>query len=338
MGAPAQPDVASNVGLLARVIRNDLVDSAHLGHLVVLGAGGETLLQIGDPDQVFLPRSALKPLQVVAMLRAGLQLPPDLVALAASSHSGESAHLDGVWRMLSRAGLSEFYLHNTPALPRNADAARAWRRHGRGPEAITQECSGKHAAMLVTTTTNGWDLGRYLAPNHPVQRAVRDTVVDLTGDDTGLVAVDGCGAPLFAVTLSGLARAYGRIAAAPGTDPKSPLAKVATGMTGHPFMVGGTGRLATGLMSRLPGILAKDGAEGVLAIGLPDGRAIACKVLDGSPRPLAAVVVAALRAIGVRTAPVADLADTPVLGHGKPVGRVIPVFLPAPGPGHRLVP
>jgi L-asparaginase II len=299
-----------NAAVVAHVVRGGVVESAHRGHVVVLAPGGDEVLRAGDPDAVVLARSALKPVQAVAMLRAGLDLDGELLALACASHSGEPAHLDGVRRILAAAGLGEADLRNTPARPL-ADPAGE-------PAPITQNCSGKHAAMLATCVATGWDVPTYVRPDHPLQRAVRTAVAELTGDgDPVHTLVDGCGAPLFSCTPAGLARAYARIAsAAPGT----PGHRVAAAVRAHPWWLGGTDRFVTRLIGGVPGLVAKEGAEGVFAAALPDGGALAVKVVDGSARPVPALVAAALAALGVQVP--ADAGRVDVLGHGAPPGAV----------------
>jgi L-asparaginase II len=306
--------------VLVEVRRGDLVESAHRGHLVVLGADGTPLQRRGEPATTFFPRSALKPVQAVAMLRAGLDLDGELLALACASHSGEPGHLDGVRRILAGAGLTEADLRNTPTPPTDEDAAFAWRVAGNKPASITQNCSGKHAAMLVTCLAAGWSSVDYLDPEHPLQRAIRAEVIRLTGDgDPKHVGVDGCGAPLFSCSVTGLARAFARLAvAAPGT----PEHRVASAIRAHPWWLGGTGRIVTRLLETVPGLIAKDGAEGVFAAALADGRALAFKIVDGSGRPVPVVVVAALQALGSDAPGLVDLGRVEVLGHGEPVGEV----------------
>ncbi len=338
---------------LAAVVRGPLVESVHLGHLVVTDPDGDVVAAVGDPHVRIWPRSSLKPLQAVACLQAGLELgtgdhPDDderaLLALAAASHSGEERHLDGALRLLARAGLGASALRNTPDVPYGVEAAAAWRAAGYGPSSLAQNCSGKHAAMLATCVAAGWDTGSYLDVGHPLQRQVRATVADLGVSAHNLTTVDGCGAPLHSLPLSGLARAFGTIAAAPVRAPGSAEAAVARAMSAHPEMVGGTGRDVTRLMAGVPGLVAKDGAEGVYGAGLPDGRGIALKVADGASRPRAVVLVAVLRALGVDAPVLAELAREPVLGHGRPVGAVVPALpdpLPAPGAAagaHRSLP
>jgi L-asparaginase II len=329
-------DVASAAVPLARVVRGELVESVHTGHLVVLAPDGAVRLALGDPEVTILARSSLKPLQAVGMLRAGLDLDGPHLALACASHDGTPEHLRVVRETLLQAALSETSLANTPDLPLDPEAAFAWRQDGHGPEPVTQNCSGKHAAMLATcvahTDEPGWEPDRYLDAEHPVQVACRAAVEELTGTPAWHVTVDGCGAPLFSTTLVGLARAFARVASAPRTEPGTPLARVADAMSQHPELVGGAARDVTRAMRAVPGLVAKDGADGVYAAALPDGSALAFKITDGSGRPRPAVLAAALRVAGAADVPGVDLAaldalgTTPVLGHGEPVGAVVPAF------------
>ncbi|TWF76709.1 asparaginase [Pseudonocardia hierapolitana] len=309
--------VEDGAEVVAHVVRGGVVESVHRGHLVVLAPDGSVLLRRGEPGRTFFPRSSLKLVQAVAMLRSGLGLDGELLALACASHSGEPDHLAGVRRILAGAGLDEADLKNTPALPLDAEAATAWVVAGNKPARLTQNCSGKHAAMLATCVAAGWDRETYLEPTHPLQRVIRETVAELTGDGPAHVTVDGCGAPLFSCTPTGLARAFARIATAPAGTPEH---RVATAVRAHPWWLGGTGRFPTRLIESAPELIAKDGAEGVFAAALPDGGALAVKIADGSPRPLPPVVTAALESLGV--VGLGDVGKVAVLGHGEPVGEV----------------
>jgi L-asparaginase II len=306
--------------VVAEVVRGDLVESTHHGSVVGIAADGARVLMLGDVDGAIYPRSAVKPLQTVGLLRAGWD-PDDeeQVALACASHSGEDEHLVVVRRILRAAGLDERDLDNTPDLPLEAAASRELLRGGGEPDRLHQNCSGKHAAMLATCVKAGWPVTGYRAPTHPVQLAVRGAVEDLAGERSAHVTVDGCGAPLFSLSLTGLARAFARLATA---EPGTPERRVADAVRRHPHLVGGTGRDVTRLLAGVPGLVAKDGAEGVQAAALPDGRAVAVKIGDGSGRARAAVVVAALERLGVDTDPVAELRTVAVLGHGEPVGQL----------------
>lgn len=334
--AAGATDVGTGAVPLARVVRGDLVESVHAGHLVVLAPDGSVRLALGDPEVTVLARSSLKPLQAVGMLRAGLDLDAPHLALACASHDGTPEHLRVVRESLLTAGLSETALGSTPDLPLDPEAAAAWRADGHGPEPVAQNCSGKHAAMLVTCVAHTgepeWGTERYLEPEHPVQIACRAAVEELTGVPAWHVTVDGCGAPLFSTSLTGLARAFARVAVAPAREPGSPTARVAAAMTAHPDLVGGERRDVTRAMRAVPGLVAKDGADGVYAAALPDGSALAFKVVDGSARPRPAVLAAALLVAGAADVPGVDLAAldalarTAVLGHGEPVGAVVPAF------------
>ncbi|MGW1916191.1 asparaginase [Streptomyces sp. NPDC002076] len=304
---------------VAHLIRGGVVEGIHHGSVVVLGADGRVEFQLGDIEAAFYPRSAVKPLQAVAMLRAGLPLDGELLSLAAASHSGEDRHLAGTRRILELAGLTEDDLRNVPDMPFDPVVRDSWVREGRMPSRLAQNCSGKHAAMLWTAKLNGWSLSDYLDPEHPLQQAIQEIVEDLTGQRVARVTVDGCGAPLFAISLHGLARALARItSAAPGT----PEARVADAMRTHAEMASGSGRDVAALMRAVPGLLAKDGFEGVQVAALPDGRAIAVKIADGANRARIPVAAAALARAGVAPELLTEFAGEPLLGGGEPVGCV----------------
>ncbi|MGJ5749575.1 asparaginase [Streptomyces puniciscabiei] len=304
---------------VAHLIRGGVVEGIHYGSVVVLDADGTVEFQLGDIEAAFYPRSAVKPLQAVAMLRAGLPLDGELLSLAAASHSGEERHLAGTRRILELAGLTEGDLRNVPDMPFDPVVRDSWVREGRLPSRLAQNCSGKHAAMLWTAKLNGWSLQDYLGPEHPLQQAIQEIVEDLTGQRVARVTVDGCGAPLFSISLHGLARALSRItSAAPGT----PEAKVADAMRSHAEMASGSGRDVAALMRAVPGLLAKDGFEGVQVAALPDGRAVAVKIADGANRARVPVAAAALARAGVDPGLLTEFAGEPLLGGGEPVGCV----------------
>jgi L-asparaginase II len=306
----------------AHVVRNGFVESVHRAAVVVTRADRSVELVHGDGAAPMLPRSAMKPLQALAMVRAGLQLPAPLLALACASHSGEDFHLDGVRQILDGAGLTTEDLQNTPDLPLGEASRAAWIRAGREPERLAQNCSGKHAAMLATCRIAGWDTASYRDAGHSLQRAIAAAAAELAGEPVAATVVDGCGAPAMAVSLTGLARAYGALAAAPDGTPEG---VVAAAMRTAPEYVGGTGRDVTALMQGVPGLIAKDGAEAVYAVGLPDGRGIALKVADGGQRARPVILAAALRRIGIDAPVLDELAHAPVLGHGEPVGSIVAV-------------
>jgi L-asparaginase II len=287
--------------------------------VLAVDAAGERVLAIGDVDTPVFPRSCNKPLQAAAMVRAGLDVDAEQLAVVAASHSGTDRHVALVRSILAGAGLSAAALANATGLPVDDAAARALLAAGGGPDRLRHNCSGKHAGMLATCVAAGWPVAGYLAPDHPLQQAIRSTVEDLAGESITAVGVDGCGAPLFALSLAGLVRAFGTLTQAPDGSPEH---RVAAAMRAHPDVVGGPGRSVTLLMRGVPELLAKDGAEGAFAAALPDGRAVAVKIADGATRAAVPVLVAALRALGL-DAPVLDqLATSPVLGGGQPVGEI----------------
>jgi L-asparaginase II len=310
--------------VIAEVVRSGFVEGHHYGSVIAIDEDGTTVLALGDVDSPIFPRSSNKPLQAAGMLHTGLQLDDELLALAASSHSGEAFHLDGVRSILASVGLSSNDLQTPPDLPLDEAARTAWLRAGRKHERVAMNCSGKHAAMLAACVVNDWPTETYLEPAHPLQRALRGTIEELSGEKVGSVGVDGCGAPLFALSLSGLARAFRELVFA---DAMTPEGRVAAAMRAYPRYVGGTGRDVTLLMNGVPGLLVKDGAEGVYAAALPDGRAVALKVDDGAMRARAPVMVAAMRHLGVDAPVLTELQTTTVLGGGRPVGEVRAVLL-----------
>ena len=304
---------------LVEVTRDGLVESIHYGSLIALHKNGSTAVEAGEPDAPMYPRSSLKPLQAVALLKAGLDIPQNLLALTAASHSGAQMHRDGAAEILKLHGLTEAALGNSTDLPYGVAEREEWLRAGNGPTQIAQNCSGKHASMTAVCVINGWPVEGYLHPEHPLQVLVRDTITDLTGEEAAAVSTDGCGTPLFAHSLHGMARAYGRLAAA---DESTDEGKVAHAMRRFPEMVAGEGRDVTALMRAVPGLLAKDGFEGLQLVGLPDGTGVAVKISDGGDRARMPITVEVLRRLGVDGGSLDTLQSPPVLGGGLPVGEL----------------
>lgn len=295
--------------------RSGFDESVHHGALVVLDESGQLSIAVGDPNVEIYPRSSNKPIQADAMLRLGLQLDPSELALACASHDGTPTHVATARRILADADLDEAALANTPDLPLDPDAAAALLTGGGARSPIYMNCSGKHAAMVATCVVNGWPLENYLDVEHPLQVAITERIAQLAGPVVH-IGIDGCGAPAHVVALSGLAKAFRTLAVERGA--------VWSAMTHHPDLVAGERRDATRIMRLVPGLMAKDGAEGVFAAALPDGRAAAVKIADGNARAAGTVLAAGLAAIGVDIDP-ARLGD-PIRGHGEPVGQVRPVI------------
>ena len=307
---------------LVELERGGVVESVHTGHLVVLDADGTIRFQLGDPGQPMFARSSLKPLQAMGILRAGAVLEPDELALATASHSGSPQHLAMVSGMLTAAGLTEDDLACPPDLPAGLAERRRYLAAGLTESRLAMNCSGKHTAMLLACLANGWPLAGYLAPSHPLQQLLAETVTEIADEPIATSAVDGCGAPLFAISLLGLARSFSRIATGEGHH-----RQVAEAMRGYPELVGGEQRAATTLMRLVPGLIAKDGAEGVYAAALPDGGALALKIDDGAMRAADCAAAWSLHHLGVDVGGLDELIAQPVLGGGEPVG----VIRPAPG-------
>jgi len=311
------------------VIRSGFAESRHRGSLVVLGPDGRPVLQAGDDTGPGFPRSANKPLQAAGMARAGLELDGKLLALAAASHSGEAFHVAGVREILAGAGMAEDDLRCPAAFPLDEQAQRQILRAGGDADAVHMNCSGKHAAMLATCAAAGWPADGYLDPGHPLQRELRRTVERLSGERVDEVGVDGCGAPLFALSLTGLALAYRALVRA---EPGSAERRVADCMRAYPDWTSGTNRPERALMEAVPGLLLKSGAEGVVAFALANGAAAAVKIEDGAARALPALVVALLRLPGLGTpdgagaAALDRIATVPVHGGGRAVGHIRPVL------------
>lgn len=298
--------------VLAEVVRSGFVESQHRGHMVLLGADGGIHLSRGNPSLLVYPRSSIKSIQASAMVRAGMKLEPRLLALVAASHSGSEMHQCAAREILALANLDESALQNAKDRPLGEDDRIKW---GSKPgTSLAQNCSGKHSGMLLTSVVNGWPTESYLHPEHPVQVACRAELEVLAEEEVSLVSVDGCGAPLFLISLMGIARAIRNLTIS--TD------SVHHGVIGacrdFPEMVAGEGRLTTRKMREIPGLFLKEGAEGVQIASLPDGRSLAVKVDDGSSRALGVLLVAALESFGV----VSSSESTPIYGGGKVVGSI----------------
>lgn len=311
---------------LAVLERSGFVESRHVGSAVVVAADGSVVTSLGAVDSPIFPRSAVKPFQALAAMQSGVPLRGAQVAIAAGSHTGSLEHMDIVSGMLKAAGLTENHLGCPAAWPSDPEA-RAWLlRTDRGKSRLAMNCSGKHAAFLWACTENGWNTAGYLEPNHPMQRAVRRVLEEYTGQTIRHTGVDGCGAPVMSVTLKGLARAFTTLAKAPSDkSANARAATVATSMLDYPWAVEGHGRPNTVVMEDL-GVLAKLGAEGVLAMATPAGASVAVKMLDGNGRAATLVALTLLAASGALDVPevaaVLGKVVPPIMGGGRPAGSL----------------
>lgn len=330
--------------VLAKVIRSGFTESWHRGSLVVLDTDGSVALSLGVTGEPVFPRSSNKPMQATAMLKCGLALTDArLLALAAASHSGEAFHVEGARQILGIAGLDEGALQCPPDWPLDEQARTELIRGGGEQDRIHMNCSGKHSAMLASCVASGWPTHSYRDPEHPLQQRIKATIEALAGEPVTAIGVDGCGAPLMALTLRGLARSFAAVVLSPAG---SPARRVADAMRAFPAWMSGTRRYEAAMMTAVPGMLMKPGADGVCAFALPDGRAAAVKMDDGAQRAVSPVMAALVRELvtsdyddAVDYEALGDLATPFVYGGGQPVGEIVPI-LPAllacpPGRGRR---
>ncbi|WP_394278247.1 asparaginase [Microbacterium sp.] len=315
---------------LAVVERSGFVESRHSGSAIVLGPDGTVVTALGPIDDPILPRSTLKPLQALASVTAGAALEGAHLAVATASHSGTDRHVSLVTDILTMAGLGEDDLQCPPAWPGDAAARDEMTREVLGPQRVRMNCSGKHAAMLLACSVNGWDTATYLESGHPLQVHTREVIERLTGTKITATAVDGCGAPVHGMTLQALARAIHRIGA---SSERSPFAlhrsagALVRAVREHPWVIQGPG-LPDSIVAERLGVFAKHGAEGVMTMIAPDGTTVALKMLDGSSRASAVTALTLLVRAGALAG--ADVARTlsslplTVTGGGRDVGVIRP--------------
>jgi L-asparaginase II len=306
--------------VLVEVWRSGFLESVHRGSLVVVGPDGAVLSAVGDVERPVLPRSANKPVQATALLAVGwTPRSAEELAIGAGSHSGEDGHRELVAGMLAAVGLSPDDLGCPPALPAHEATRAAWLAAGRAPERLAMNCSGKHAAMLSACVAAGWPTEGYLEREHPVQQAVETRLGEAAGTPVAAVVVDGCGAPQHGLPLTGLARGVLSLVQAPDGSPDR---SVADAMRAQPWFVAGTGRIDTALMEAVPGLLSKEGADGVSVAALPGRGAVALKLDDGGERGRTPALCAGLRYLGVPAEQLAPWSLAPVSGGEGVVGEV----------------
>ncbi len=315
-----------------------MVESRHRGHAVVADADGHVVAAWGDADIPVYPRSAIKPLQALALIETGaanrFAASPEEIALACASHDGATEHTSRVAAWLTRMGLGEADLACGAHAPSNPRAAEDLVRQGRAPSPVHNNCSGKHAGILAVALHLGEPILGYLAPEHPAERRLKAILADMSGVDLARTSggIDGCGIPVYAMPLSGLARAMARLAAPEGLAPARAEAarRVVAAMTGHPRLVSGPGRFDTEAMTQGAGrFVVKGGAEGMHAAAIPGaGLGIAVKIEDGAGRA-SSVVMAALLARFAGT----ELREWREAVLRNVAGREIGLLRPAPALG-----
>ncbi|MBO9040054.1 MULTISPECIES: asparaginase [Curtobacterium] len=302
---------------LAVLERSGFDESRHVGAGVVVDATGAVIDSVGDVTASIYPRSTMKPFQALAVRRAGALFSDEELVLTTASHAGTAAHQALALHMLESFDHVEADLGCPPDMPFDRGTARTMD----GPRRLAMNCSGKHAGMLAACRVNGWDEATYLDIEHPLQQRVRSVVEEYTHETVDLVGTDGCGAPVFPLTLTGLARGFAGVVARADDD----SAALTDAVLAHPWAIDGVGRANTVTIERLQ-VLAKLGAEGVMVMGLPGGAAVAVKVLDGSQRAGTLAALALLERNGLvasdGVAEVLEATGERVLGGGVPVGAV----------------
>ena len=327
---------------LAQLTRNNFVEARHRGRLILLGPDGDVQLALGDIHEPFYLRSAAKPLQAIGSMKAGAPLRGSQVAIACGSHCGTFEQMRAVQDVLTQGStetnpLTPANLALKPTLPSDKQARQAMIQANLAATALAHPCSGKHAAFLWACTaklergdleegSQNWTLHNYLDPAHPLQQVIIEEIEAFTGEPVAAIGVDGCGAPVHAVSLAGAARAYSTLGSAIrnlGADARA--STVATAMVDYPELIQAPGSPDTVLSEELDAIV-KGGAEGVLCIGLRSGASVVVKMSDGSHRAMYVVALRALVAGGYLSAEECErllaLVVRPVTGgyvDGKPV-------------------
>jgi L-asparaginase II len=323
------------VAVLVR--RGARVESEHRVAYAVADSGGRLLGGAGDLDREIFPRSAIKPLQALALVESGagdrFAVSERELALACASHSGEPEHVRLVQGWLARLGLDPSALECGVHPPLHGPSAQRLAAAGRPPERIHNNCSGKHAGMITVARHLGAPIAGYSRPDHPVQRLIADILRDMTGlAALPAPAIDGCGVPTWPVPLGRLATALARFAhpVALPTRRAEACARLQAAIMARPPLVVGTDRACTEIMTLAPQVLVKTGAEGVYAACLPERRlGLVLKVEDGAGRAAVVALLALLRALGAldakAAAALAGRMQPELRNHaGVVVGRVEP--------------
>ena len=284
---------ASDAVVVAELVRDGFTESFHHGVLAVVDQHGSTLLERGNPDAIVYPRSTLKPLQAIAVMETGIELSPLNLTLTTASHCGSAQHREAIRALLKEYGLDESALRCPKDWPLgNAERAQ-YLAEGHETSSLAMNCSGKHAGFLAACTHAGFGTEDYLSFDHPLQQAIVETITRYTCEAPTFTSRDGCGAPLHALGLRGLARGIAKIAAGTSEHEQQLLNAVRD----NAWAIDGEGRDNTVTIETLGGI-AKIGAEGLVVIGTPSGVAVAVKILDGSMRATSLVALAALEQVG----------------------------------------
>ncbi|WP_368184795.1 asparaginase [Aestuariibius sp. HNIBRBA575] len=287
---------------LVELWRGGILESVHRGHAVICDAKGDVIASLGDPNAVIFPRSSCKMIQALPLVESGLTLSDEQLALSCASHQGAAIHTDRVTAWLNELGLAEADLRCGAQVPADKDAKFGLIRAHQEPCQIHNNCSGKHAGFLTLNQHIGGGAD-YVDVDHPLQQMVRDAFEGVTGETSPGFGIDGCSAPNFATSVTGLARAMAQFASAgQRSDARAEAQqRLTAAMMKHPDLVAGETRACTELMRAMNGLAAiKTGAEAVFVAIVPGrGFGIALKVTDGGTRGAEAAIAALLSKIGV---------------------------------------
>ncbi|HEY5901158.1 MAG TPA: asparaginase [Anaerolineales bacterium] len=283
---------------LLELVRGEVIESTHYGHIAVVDAHGRLLASLGDPQTVAFLRSSAKPFQALPFVeRGGVEhfgFAQRELALACASHEGSAAHIETVQSMQRKAGLSEELLQCGVHMPGDPQMFRGFVASGTLPTPNFNNCSGKHTAMLAHAKMRGLPLETYLDRSHPIQQDILAAFAAMCGIQPEAVGlgVDGCSAPNFAVPLYNAALAMARLCDPQGLEAERAKAcrKITAAMAAYPEMVSAPGEFDCELMrAGRSALFTKRGAEGFQILGIspgvlvPDspGVGIAFKVADG---------------------------------------------------------
>ncbi len=327
--------------LMAEITRGDLVESRHLGHVVVVDGNMDVVAWAGDPDTRMFFRSSAKPFQAIPLVASGAAdaycFTPEELALASASHNATERHQAVVSSMLTKAGLHESDLQCGIAPPLDEEEKARVTLGLTQPTLIQCECSGKHAGMLATCRHRGWPTEDYLDPGHPLQQEIRAILALACGvpGDTFDLAIDGCSLPTFGAPIRAFATAYAVLADPDGARWDGPppyrvaLHRLREAIVRHPELVSGEGEIDTTIMRVTEAkVVAKLGAEGLLCMAIPDRRfGVAISDSGGSERGLGPGAVAVLGELGlvddgVLTALTEALCPPVKNFAGRPVGEI----------------
>jgi L-asparaginase II len=291
---------------MAEIWRGQLLESLHLGHAVVCDDSGQVVRSWGDPDAVIYPRSSSKMIQALPLITSGAAekfgLTSEQLALACASHNGAAIHTSRVNAWLSQLGLSDGDFRCGPQLPNDIPARNDLIKTDTSPCQVHNNCSGKHAGFLTLAQHMGAG-PEYIEIDHPVQQAGLAAFEETTGQDSPCYGIDGCSAPNFATTVTGMARSMAWFASAADRSDRASAAaqQLVAAMTQHPDLVAGEGRACTNLMRAMGGKVAiKTGAEAVFIAIIPEKRmGVALKISDGATRASECAIAAILVSLGV---------------------------------------